>query len=95
MKLIEEGQNNNEIKPELDPKQIATIIMGSMRLTVLKWKFNNFKTDLELDGSELWITIEKLIKQLKKKEKKLFITIDSFLSSWRIFCVYVCMYILV
>ena len=63
MKLIEEGQNNNEIKSELDPKQIATIIMGSMRLTVLKWKFNNFKTDLEQDGSELWITIEKLIKQ--------------------------------
>ncbi len=37
--------------------------MGGIRTTILSWKLGGFKSDLKLEGKELWITIEKLIKQ--------------------------------
>ena len=63
MSIIEDGQKNNIIRQDISSNQIATIIMGSMRLTVLKWKLNNFESNLSKEGKELWETIEKLIKK--------------------------------
>jgi len=63
MSIIEDGQKNNIIRQDISSNQIATIIMGSMRLTVLKWKLNNFESNLSKEGKELWKTIEKLIKK--------------------------------
>jgi len=65
MRIIEDGQKNNIIRQDISSNQIATIIMGSMRLTVLKWKLNNFESNLSKEGKELWETIEKLIKKWK------------------------------
>lgn len=61
--IIEQGQKEGGIKDDISADKIATIIMGSMRFTVLKWKLEDFKTDLELEGRELWNTIEQLIKK--------------------------------
>jgi len=63
IELLKEGQKNNEIRNDIDPEQLATIIMGGIRKTILNWKLEGFKSDLNLEGEKLWITIEKLIKK--------------------------------
>lgn len=62
VEILKQGQIAKEIRTDVDVNQLATIIMGSMRLTVLQWKLSNFKTDLKSEGEQLWITIEKLIR---------------------------------
>ena len=61
--LLREGQKNNEIRNDVGAEQLATIIMGGIRKTILSWKLEGFKSDLKLEGEKLWITIEKLIKK--------------------------------
>ena len=63
IQILKEGQTEGGIRDDISSEQMATIIMGSMRLTVLKWKLSNFETDLIKEGKELWQTIEKLIKK--------------------------------
>jgi AcrR family transcriptional regulator len=63
IQILKEGQIEGGIRNDISSEQIATIIMGSMRLTVLNWKLSNFETDLTKEGKELWQTIEKLIKK--------------------------------
>lgn len=61
--LLQEGQKNNEIRNDVEAEQLATIIMGGIRKTILSWKLEGFKSDLNLEGEKLWITIQKLIKK--------------------------------
>ncbi|KRO68398.1 MAG: hypothetical protein ABR81_05230 [Cryomorphaceae bacterium BACL11 MAG-121128-bin16] len=61
--LLKEGQKNNEIRNDVEAEQLATIIMGGIRKTILCWKLEGFKSDLNLEGEKLWITIQKLIKK--------------------------------
>ncbi len=61
--LLREGQKNNEIRNDVEAEQLATIIMGGIRKTILSWKLEGFKSDLNLEGEKLWITIQKLIKK--------------------------------
>ena len=63
IQILKDGQIEGGIRNDISAKQLATIIMGSMRLTVLNWKLSNFETDLTKQGKELWQTIEKLIKK--------------------------------
>ena len=63
IELLKEGQKNNEIRNDIESEQLATIIMGGIRKTILNWKLEGFKSDLNLEGEKLWITIEKLIKK--------------------------------
>ena len=63
IQILKEGQMEGGIRDDISAEQIATIIMGSMRLTVLNWKLSNFETDLIKEGKELWQTIEKIIKK--------------------------------
>ena len=63
MQILKEGQIEGGIRNDISAEQIATIIMGSMRFTVLNWKLSDFETDLTKEGKELWQTIEKLIKK--------------------------------
>ena len=59
--IIEEGEEAGEIRNDTSAQRIASIILGGMRFTILKWRFNNFKPNLNKEGAELWKTIKKLI----------------------------------
>ena len=59
--IIEEGQNAGEIKSEIDKKQIATILMGSLRLLVKKWKQSLYSYNLIYEGEKLLESIKILI----------------------------------
>ena len=61
--LIKSGQNEGCIRNDIDSKQIATIILGGIRTTILLWKLSNFKSSLQMDGEKLWLTFETLLKK--------------------------------
>jgi len=60
--FIEIGQKDGSIRSDVSPLQLATIIMGSMRLTILQWRLTSFSENLIKLGKSLWKTIDVLIK---------------------------------
>ena len=61
--LITRGQNEGVYTKLLGPETITTIIMGSMRLVVLKWKLSGNKSNLVSDGKNV---LNGLLKMLEK-----------------------------
>ena len=61
--VIVRGINAGQIKEIADPSTITTIIMGSMRMTVLKWKLSGHKSNLLKDGTTVLSGILNMIKK--------------------------------
>ena len=61
--LITRGQNEGVYAKLLGPDTITTIIMGSMRMVVLKWKLSGNKSNLVNDGKNV---LNGLLKLLEK-----------------------------
>jgi AcrR family transcriptional regulator len=61
--IINNGQQDNSIRNDIEASQLTDIIMGSMRFTILRWRLSNFESDLIIEGKKLWETIELLIKK--------------------------------
>lgn len=61
--IIEAGQKEGTIRFDVAPDQLATIIMGSMRFTILRWRLSNFDFNLIKEGETLWSTIDLLIEK--------------------------------
>lgn len=56
------GQQDGSIRSDLPVDQLATMVMGSMRMTVLRWRLSQFAYDLGLEGETLQATMRKLLK---------------------------------
>jgi AcrR family transcriptional regulator len=61
--IIGKGQEDGSIRSDISKEQLATVFMGSMRFTILRWRLSNFQFDLLPEGTQLWSTIELLIKK--------------------------------
>ena len=61
--LIIRGQNEGVYAKLLEPETITTIIMGSMRMVVLKWKLSGNKSNLVNDGKNV---LNGLLKMIEK-----------------------------
>lgn len=61
--LIEKGQNDGNYATLLSKAAISTIIMGSMRMVVLKWKLSGYKSELVNDGETI---LNGLLKMIEK-----------------------------
>ena len=59
--IIEFGQQDGSIRNDVNKNHLATIIMGSMRLTILRWRLTNFKFNLEEQGQVFFTTLKQLI----------------------------------
>jgi len=59
--IIRTGQEEGTIRKDIEAKQIATMIMGNMRFTVLRWRLSDYSYDLKAEGILLWDTTKKLI----------------------------------
>ncbi|MDP2424228.1 MAG: TetR/AcrR family transcriptional regulator [Bacteroidales bacterium] len=59
--LITEGQKNNEIRTDVEPKYISIILMGSLRLLVKKWQNTEYSFNLTEEGTKLYTTLKTLI----------------------------------
>lgn len=56
------GQSKGDFNAEIQSSTLATILLGGIRLTVLKWKLSGNKTDLIKDGRAVVNGILKMIK---------------------------------
>lgn len=59
--IVKKGQEGGSFSKIVGVSTITTIIMGGMRITVLKWKLSGHKTDLIKDGSKVLNGILKMI----------------------------------
>lgn len=60
------GQKDLSIRADITPSQLADIIMGSMRFTILRWRLNDFNFNLIKEGEALWSAISKILTCPKK-----------------------------
>lgn len=56
------GQSKGDFNAEIQSSTLATILLGGIRLTVLKWKLSGNKTDLIQDGRAVVNGVLKMIK---------------------------------
>lgn len=64
--LVTRGQNEGVYGKLLGADTITTIIMGSMRMVVLKWKLSGNKSNLVNDGKNVLNGLLKMLEKLKK-----------------------------
>ena len=62
VKIIEEGIEDGSVRKDVDVEQLMSIILGSMRFTVLQWRMSKFQFDLKTKGVALCNAINLLIK---------------------------------
>lgn len=59
--IVKKGQANGSFSKMVGISTTTTIIMGGMRITVLKWKLSGHKSDLNKDGNKVLSGILKMI----------------------------------
>jgi AcrR family transcriptional regulator len=59
--IVKKGQANGSFSKMVGVSTTTTIIMGGMRITVLKWKLSGHKSDLIKDGNKVLNGILKMI----------------------------------
>ncbi len=61
-RIIEEGMKDGSIRADVDAEQLMSIILGSMRFTVLQWRMSKFGFDLNKAGLNLCNALNLLLK---------------------------------
>ena len=64
-KNIEKGQKDGTYNKLIGASTLTTIILGGMRMTVLKWKISGHKSNLMKDGTAVLEGILKMIEKAK------------------------------
>ena len=60
--IIDAAKKKNLIKNDIETKSLFRMIVGSMRLLVMQWCYNDYSFDLKEEGTVLWNNIENIIK---------------------------------
>ncbi len=60
--IIAKGQEENDVRKDIEIKTLALMIMGSLRLLVKRWDLNNHNFNLNKEGSELIKGLDKILK---------------------------------
>lgn len=61
---IKQGQENGQYNKLMGASTLTTILIGAIRMTVLKWKLSGHKSDLIKDGKAV---LEGILKMIEKK----------------------------
>ena len=62
LSLIIKGQAKGEIRGDAGPKELARVILGSLRLLLTQWILTDYSFDLKAEFEMLWKTICLLLK---------------------------------
>lgn len=60
--LIQKGQQNGEIRSDINSETVSVMINGSVRMLVKQWKMSGYDFDLIIKGSELIHSLKLLLK---------------------------------
>lgn len=66
---ISMGQELGQYNKLISANTLTTIIIGGMRMVVLKWKLSGHKTDLVKDGKTVLEGILKMVEKIHRYEK--------------------------
>ena len=61
--MIEQGQENRELREDIPKEDMALMVMASLRLLLTRWRLLRFDFDLEEKGRALWGSLRKLIQK--------------------------------
>jgi len=59
--ILTEGQQNNEIRNDIEAGHLVIFIMGALRLFVKRWQFSGFAFNLEKEGAKLIESVKHFI----------------------------------
>lgn len=62
--IVKRGQKEGSFRDFVGPSTVSTIIMGSMRLAVMKWKVFGRQSDLVKEGSQVLNGVLKMIEKI-------------------------------
>ncbi|MCD6453740.1 MAG: TetR/AcrR family transcriptional regulator [Candidatus Aminicenantes bacterium] len=60
--MIREGQRTKTIREDIPAEELTLILMGTLRLQVLKWRLKFFSFDLNEEGKKIWNSLERIIR---------------------------------
>ena len=66
--IVQKGQEDGSFRDFLGANTVSTIIMGSMRMVVLKWKIFGHKSDLVKEGNKVLNGVLKMIEKSNKNQ---------------------------
>ena len=61
--IIRDGQEQGKFRSSIDPDVFAVIYMGSLRMTVLKWRCEGYTSDLVAQGCRVLSELLKLLEE--------------------------------
>lgn len=61
--IILKGQQEKNVREDIDEKSLALVAMGSFRLLVKKWDMNNHDFDLKTEGNKLIAVLSKILEK--------------------------------
>ncbi len=61
--IIQKGQQENNVRTDIDEKSLALLSMGAFRLLVKRWDLNDHNFDLTKEGEKLTGILGKIIKK--------------------------------
>ncbi len=59
--ILKKGQQEGNVRDDVDEKNLALMVMGSLRLMVKRWDLNRHNFDLKKEGAKLLKAIQSLI----------------------------------
>jgi AcrR family transcriptional regulator len=62
-KIIRKGQEENNVRTDIDEKNLALLTMGALRLLVKRWDLQNHDFDLKKEGTKLIGTLGKILEK--------------------------------
>ncbi|MCA9734985.1 TetR/AcrR family transcriptional regulator [candidate division KSB1 bacterium] len=62
LSIIQRGQQNKSIRSDISADQLSLIIIGALRLLVVRWRLSSFSFDLTKEGEKLWLSIRQMIR---------------------------------
>ncbi len=61
--IIQQGQQNGEIRDDISADHLAVTVMGSLRLFVKIWQFSGYRFSIKEDGGKLLTSVKILIQK--------------------------------
>ena len=62
-KIIQKGQEENNVRIDIEKNSLALIVMGALRLLVKRWDLNQHNFDLEKEGTKLLDSLKIIMKK--------------------------------
>ncbi len=59
--IIKTGQERGEVRTDIGYKNLALIVMGTLRLKIKQWDLNNYDGNIKADGVDLINDLKKII----------------------------------